>query len=322
MKIHCVEKMFKIGIVGAGIIAKSHAEAIRRNQECTVVAVADIAVEKASEIAAPFDAAVYTDYHELCKKSDLDAVIINLPHFLHCEATCFFLENKVNVYVEKPMAMNVEECDKMIAVAKENNVFLGVGHVQQYTEAHRCLKKMIQSEELGKLLRVTEVRNANYFAGRPAWFLDKERSGGGIVMNLGAHTLDKLYYLTDSTLEDVCSIYTNKVNDYSIEEGAQILGRLSCGASVVCSYTGTTGGTTYETMFYFEKGVARVIASEKLSVYRNDQWEELVNSGGNMFDKGIQALVKALKGEKSDITTAEHARAVIQGIMKVYQNRL
>lgn len=314
--------MIKIGIVGAGIIAKAHADAIQKNEECTVVAVADIVKERAQEIAESFGAMTFTDYHDMCRMCDMDVVIINLPHYLHCEAACFFLENKVNVFVEKPMAMNVEECDKMIETAKSNRVKIAVGHVQQYTDAHRNLKEIIKSEELGKLLRVTEVRNINYFNNRPAWFLNKELSGGGIVMNYGAHTLDKLYYLTDSTLEDVCSIYGNSMNQCSIEEGAQILGRLSCGTSISLSYTGSEGPYHYETMFYFEKGVAKVIGSRILSLYRDGKWCDIEDGGATMPDRAIEALVNFLKGREHDITTSEHGRAVIEGINKIYKNTL
>ncbi len=317
--------MIKIGIVGASGFAKTHAESIAKNPNCTITGVSSRTEAHAKEFAEPFGAKYCTDYHDLCKIADIDVVILNLPHYMHCDVACYFLENKVNVFVEKPMAMNVEECDKMIATAKANGVSLTVGHVQQYTDAHRILKDMIKNEEMGKLLRVTEVRDVFYFSEkRSGWFLDKNLSGGGIIMNFGSHTLDKLYYLTDSTLEDVVSICTNNFNDRNVEEGGQILGRLSNGVSVALSYTGSQVPSHYQTMFYFEKGVAKVLYSTELYVYKyaEGEWKQLTDDTYDLHDKAINALVDHLEGLESDITTAEHGRAVVEGVQKIYNNTL
>lgn len=311
--------MFKFGIVGAGIIAKAHLEGINKHSECELVAVADIVKEKAEEIAANTDAAVFTDYHDMCN-IDLDVVIINLPHYLHCEATCFFLKNGVNVFVEKPMAMNVEECDEMIKTANENNVLLAIGHVQQYTKAHRYLKNIIKTQELGRLLRITETRNIDYFGNRPAWFLDKKLSGGGIVMNYGAHTLDKVLYLTDSEISEVCSVVSNNINNANIEEGAQILVKLKNGVSASFSYTGSKVPYIYEMYCYFEKGIIKVTHSVNLFVYDNGDWKQIIEPDTKMHDEAIVELVKALKGEASEVTTPLHGRAVIDGVTRIYNS--
>ncbi len=317
--------MIRIGLVGAGKMAYGHVSAIRKNPDCELVAVADIVKENALAVVKDGDVAIFTDYHDMCKECELDAVIINLPHFLHCEATCFFLENGVNVFVEKPMAMNVEECDKMMQTARENNVVLAVGHVQQYASAHKYLKEIIKSKKYGDLLRITETRNGKYFENRSAWFLDKKTAGGGIVMNLGAHTLDKVMYVTDSKLEAACAVCKNTVNDYSIEEGAQVLAKFSCGASAVFSYTGVTNASLYETYYYFENAVIKVVGG--LTLYEFDdeknEWIETIKSPGNVLHEGaIEEFVKALKGEPSEVTTPEFGRDVIEGLTMIYNSQL
>lgn len=317
--------MCKIGIVGAGIIAKSHADGIKKHDECTIVAVADIVKESAEKIAEPFGAKVFTDYHEMCESCEMDAVIINLPHYLHCEATCFFLEHKVHVLIEKPMAMNAKECDKMIETAEKNGVTVVVGHVQQYTTAHKYLKNIIDTNEYGKLLRVTESRNINYFFKRPAWFVDKKLSGGGIVMNYGAHSLDKLFYLTGSTVEKAVSVCRNTLNDCTIEEGAQALVKLKNGVSATLSYTGSEIPAEYETMYYFEKARIRVTSSHNLYMWEDGEWKLKIDDSSNptiMHDSAIDAFIKHLKGEPSEITTAQHGKAVMEGIEMIYNNSL
>ena len=317
--------MIRIGLVGAGKMAFPHVRAIQNHEDCELVAVADIVEENALAVTKGTDVAIFKDYHDMCKECELDAVIINLPHFLHCEATCFFLENGVNVLVEKPMAINVEECDKMIAAARENNVMLAVGHVQQYASPHKYLKEIIKSKKYGELLRVTETRNANYFVNRSAWFLDKKLAGGGILMNLGAHTLDKVMYVTDSKLEAACAVCKNTVNDYTIEEGAQVLAKFSCGASAVFSFTGTTGPSLYETYYCFEKSIVKVVAGIVLFEFdeeKND-WVEIARDDSNRLHEGaIEEFVKLLKGEPSEVTTPEFGRDVIEGLTMIYNSQL
>ena len=314
--------MIKVGIIGAGIIVKAHLEAIEKHGECEVTAIADIVEERAKQYAESYNARYFTDYHDMCKECELDVVIINLPHYLHCEASCFFLNNGVNVFVEKPMAVSVEECDEMIEAAEKNNLLLAIGHVQQYTDAHQRLKNIIKEEKYGKLLRITEVRNVDYFTNRPAWFLDKKLSGGGIVMNYCAHTLDKVLYLTDSVVDEACSVCTNNINDCTIEEGAQVLARLSNGVSAVFSYTGSCGPYFYENFYYFEHGVVKVTNSSNLFEFADGEWKQTVENEGEMHNRAIVELVKALKGEKSMVTTAQHGRNVIEGITKIYNSSL
>lgn len=73
--------MIKIGIVGAGIIGIEHKKAIMKNSDCTIAAICDLDIEKAKSLSEGTDAAIYTDYKEMCKNESLDAVILNLPHF-------------------------------------------------------------------------------------------------------------------------------------------------------------------------------------------------------------------------------------------------
>lgn len=314
--------MKKIGIVGAGIIGKTHARAIEACDKFTLAAVADIVRERAEELAAPYGAAVFEDYHKMAEECALDVVVINLPHYLHCEASCYFLEKGIGVLVEKPMAMNTEECDRMIAAAEMSGAALVVGHVQQYSKAHEYLKETIKNERLGKLLRVFETRNRDYFSNRPLWFLKKNQSGGGIVMNYGAHSLDKLLYLTDSTIEGVSAVCTNRVNEHDIEEGAQILLRLSSGVSAVLSYTGSHVPTQYETMFWFEKGVVKVNNSTDLYELVDGEWKKIIEDDGRMHYRPIEELAKVLDGKPSMATSAARGREIVKALEMIYNSAL
>ena len=77
--------MYKIGVIGTGIIGHTHLRTISQSDECEIAAVVDVNPEKAESAAKEYGVPFYTDYKEI--KESIDAVIINLPHFLHCEVS-------------------------------------------------------------------------------------------------------------------------------------------------------------------------------------------------------------------------------------------
>ena len=312
--------MFKIGLVGAGIIGKSYSDIILKNTDCEIAAVCDTALERAEEIAAFHNAKSFSDYKEMVEQTQLDAVILNLPHFLHCEAAVYFLQRNINVLLEKPMAMNVEECDRIIEAEKASSAKLAVGHLQRYFPAYREVKKILESKIYGNLSMITEVRNVNYLPNRPKWFLDKNLSGGGIVMNFGAHTLDKIMYVTDDSVQQAYANLSNPISEDNIEINAQILMKLRSGVSVNVTFCGCPGVGSYETVFYFEKGVVRVGGGVMLSVSEDGEFLPAVNKGSEALALQMDDFIKFLKDEKSDIVTSEYAREVIRVLEEILKD--
>ena len=314
--------MKRIGIVGAGIIGVSHKNAIMKNSNCCLVAVCDVVIEKARNLVEGTTIPVYTDYKEMAQNVELDAVILNLPHFLHKEVTIYFLERKIAVLVEKPMANTVKECDDMISAAQENNTLLAVGHVQRYFEAYRTLHNMIATEELGKLCLVTESRNIYYFAeNRPKWFLDKAKAGGGITMNYGAHSLDKILYTTGAVIEKVSANGNNFMNNADVEAAAQILLKLSSGVSVSLSYSGGYSPYLEEIIFYFTEGVAKVCGNRELWISRKGMEFKRVDLDYTVvaIEKQLDEFIKLLDDEESEIVTPQYGREIIRVLENAYK---
>lgn len=310
--------MIKLGIVGAGNIGKSHSLAISQNPDCCLVAVCDTVIERAEEIAICHQAKSFTDYKDMCASVEMDAVIINLPHFLHHEVTVYFLEHGVNVLVEKPMAMTAAECDSMIATAKKNGVKLAVGHVQRYFAAYGEVKKLVENGRYGKLCMITDVRNTNYLQNRPKWFLTKNQSGGGIVMNFGAHSLDKIMYVCGQQVETAHAILRNPLSDDDVEINAQLLLQLTGDISATISFCGCPGVYAHETVFYFENGVAKVTAGgNKLLVSENGTFVTAYEGRSTLLADQLCEFVKFLRGEDNMMVTAEYGREIIRALEKV-----
>ncbi len=310
--------MFKLGIVGTGLIAGGHAKAIAAMEgECTLAAVADIDGEKAKGFGERFGAPHFTDYREMADTVELDAVILNLPHFLHRDVTVYFLERGINVLVEKPMANTVEECDEMIAAAKKSGAKLAVGHVQRYYESVKRVKEIIETERFGKLCMIREVRNTDYAnERRPKWFLSKKLAGGGIAMNFGAHSLDRLFYATGLSVEKVHSVTSNPVTGDDVDVCTQIFLELSGGVSQTITLCGSHVPNEFETAYYFTDGAVKIINACELVVYENGEW---VNYGGRdelMLDQ-LGEFVKLLKDEPNEMSTPEYSREIVRVIEEI-----
>lgn len=312
--------MFKIGIVGAGAIGRSHKRAIAANDKCELTAICDINEENAKIVAEDTDARIYSDYKDMAEKEEMDVVIVNLPHFLHKDVTIYFLERGVNVLVEKPMANTEDECKAMVAAAEKSGAALMIGHVQKYHGCYRVLKQMIEEGRLGKLCSITEERNQDYFPNRPAWFLDKAQSGGGIITNFGAHTLDKVMYTTGLHIEDIVAMGNNFITDHDVAASVQMLVKFSDGVSGAFTYCGTHIKGRYETNFYFTDAVAQIRDGWQLWISENKgDFVRMDNDGDhypNLIARQLDELVKCLSGEESEIVLPDYSIEIVSAMEK------
>jgi predicted dehydrogenase len=153
-----------------------------------VTAAADarkVAREKFSE---DFGGAAYESVEELCRSAHVDALYIATPHDLHARHTIAAAENRKHVIVEKPMALTIDECDRMNAAAEKYGVKLLCGHTHSLDPAIRKMREIIRSGELGRV-RMIHTWNYNDFMVRPYTNRDLEASRG-VVLNQGPHQID------------------------------------------------------------------------------------------------------------------------------------
>lgn len=312
--------MINIAVIGTGIIGIDHINAISQVDGCRLCALCDINEDMVKKLSTKHNVPYFTDYRLIPENVDVDAVIINLPHFLHCEATVFFLENGINVLVEKPMANTVAECDKMIEAAEQNNVKLAVGHVQRFFNHNRKIFELASSGKLGRFCMYTETRCVDYFASwRPKWFLDKQKAGGGISMNFGAHAMDKLFYLLGPQEVKTSGTLANFKNDETIEAHAQFIASFNDGSSASITLNGY-GFVPATAEYFFTNGSIRMFEDGIFAYQTDGQWIEIEkeSKSKNHMVFQIQEFCKFLNGEPSETPDGKYGRAVIAAIEQLY----
>ncbi len=309
----------KIAVVGAGSIGAKHIQAISENKACSLSGIADIAEERARTLAQANHTNWYSDYKEMYETEKPDAVIVNLPHGLHCEAAEYFLNKNVHVLMEKPMANSLAECDRMIEAERKSKAKLAIGHVQRYFEAHRYLRERVLDSSYGDLRMISEVRNTDYFTStRPRWFLDKKAAGGGIMMNLGAHSIDKLLYIVGGDIASVHALVSEKRENGSIEGQVQMLIGLRDGISASIMLNGYSHNF-YEQYFYFDKATIKVVNTRELFVDIGSGYVKVPIGEMDMLGQQLTEFIAYIQGKESEVVTPQYARKVIEVIEEVYR---
>lgn len=188
----------KIGIIGSGGIAQScHMPAYASIPErCEMFAVADVNLDTAKAAAEKFAVPhVFTDYRELLALDEIDAVSVATPNAFHMQPTVDALRAGKHVLCEKPMAMNADECRAMIRAQRESGKILQIALQWRFSGIAQFMKKYIDAGEMGSIYyaRAQALRRR----GVPGWgvFIDKEKQGGGPLIDIGVHVLDFTLYL-------------------------------------------------------------------------------------------------------------------------------
>ena len=145
------QKQIRVGLVGAGYIAQWHADAIRATEGVEVSAVCDVSREAAQSLAEGLNAKSFTSLEELIDANVCDAVHILTPPQLHHDLAVASLDGGLHVMVEKPFALNSEQCVRMNEAAKAANRILAVGHNFLGVPSYSRLKKLVAEGALGQI---------------------------------------------------------------------------------------------------------------------------------------------------------------------------
>ncbi|MBP7559741.1 MAG: Gfo/Idh/MocA family oxidoreductase [Armatimonadetes bacterium] len=195
----------RAAVIGTGM-GRYHMEAYARNPKVDLVAVCDLNGPEAQEFATKFGAErVFTDWREMYEL-DLDLVSIAVPNNLHAEMTVAALERGFHVLCEKPMATKLEDARRMVETAERVGKRLMIHMSLRYQGAHQHLKSLVAKGDLGDIYlgeaRMIRRRGTPLLdfppggsMGRGPWFVIKEESGGGAVMDIGVHTFDLVWWL-------------------------------------------------------------------------------------------------------------------------------
>jgi phthalate 4,5-cis-dihydrodiol dehydrogenase len=193
----------KIGVAGLGRAFSLMAPAFVLDPRVEIVAGADPRPEARSKFEAQFGAKAFDSVEKLAAQADVDVVYVATPHQLHAAHARLAAAHKKHVLVEKPMALSLEECEAMIAAARDGGVQLIVGHSHSFDAPILHARKLLDSGRFGKV-RMIHALNYTDFLYRPRRPEELDtRRGGGVVFNQAAHQVDIVRLLAASPVSSV-----------------------------------------------------------------------------------------------------------------------
>ena len=257
----------KVGVVGVGHLGKEHARIYRNLPECNLVGIADLDPAKEDK-ARELGTAYYKDFRDLLGK--IDAVSIATPTSTHYAIAKEFLETGIHTLIEKPMTLKLEEADELLALSRQKNCALQVGHIERHNPAYK------RAEEIAKDIRFLEIHRLGPFTGRI--------NDCGVVLDLMIHDLDIVLGLIKSEVLSFDAVGVNVLTPF--EDIANI--RLKFKNGTIANITASR--------LTFEK-------QRKIRIFQEDAYISL--DYGNQTGKIIRKVGNEISQEEVTIEKAE-----------------
>ena len=298
------QKKLKVAMIGCGSISVRHLKAMELIPEVELYALCDNAdddrVQKRHE---EFGGEVLVkDYRELLDDPNVDMAIVTTSDNSHCEITEAFLRAGKDVLLEKPMALQVDECIRMIRAEKESGSRLMVGQVARYNDCIIKAKEVVDAGRIGELVYV-ESEYAHCYEvhrGYKDWRVSPEREG---VIGGGCHAIDLLRFFAGNP-EEVHAFSNHKIlTEWPVEDSTiaifkfpnDVLGKVFCSI-------GAKRRHVMRTTLFGTKGTLEIVSnSPRLTLYESDE-----NGEGYRDEKYIEVTPKGhnMEGEIRDFVDA------------------
>ncbi|MEG2456835.1 MAG: Gfo/Idh/MocA family oxidoreductase, partial [Clostridia bacterium] len=333
----------KYALIGCGRISTNHINAAIANG-LEIVAICDIVAENMETLLAKHDLQNnksikrYTDYKTLVQENSLSLISIATESGVHAEIALYCIERGINVIIEKPMAMNMEDARKIVSLSKEKNVKVSACHQNRFNIAVQEMRKALDEGRFGKLshgsINVRWNRNKDYYDQanwRGTWGHD-----GGALMNQCIHGIDLLRWMMGNEIDEVYGATKRQFHDYlECEDIGMAVIRFANGA------IGTVEGTTNvfpknleETLYLFgQNGTVKLggkstnaidvweFADEKTQDSDNKNlFEKTSNVYGNGHTSLFTDVIDAIKCDRTPYVSAEDGARALELVLAIYKS--
>lgn len=323
-------------IVGCGFIAKKHAQAIKNIEDAQLVAVCDRVLGLMEPYVEEYGATPYTDIEEMLKNESIDVVNICTPSGSHAFLAELAAKYGKHIIVEKPIAMTLEETDRIIIAAKEHDVKLAVVHPNRFRPVAMKLKEILNQNLLGNISHALCVVNWNrgqaYYDQAP-WRGTKEHDGG-VLMNQAIHNLDLLLWYMGEPVE-VFSMEATRLRDIEAEDVSTGIVRFESGALATVQASTTVYPKNYEESItvFGEKGTVKIggpnalnfehLAIEGIDEETSERWINDIKAnpwGTPGHEQIIRDMLLAIKENRQPAVTGEDGRNALSLVLSFYES--
>ena len=314
----------KVAVLGCGFISEIHVTSYQRFvPDAEVVAVYSHNLDKAKAYAEKMGVpAYYDDVDKLLAECECDIVDICLPNFLHHGACVKAAKAGKHVIVEKPLCLSIQEADEMIAACKENGKLLMYAEELCFAPKYERVRAIVESGAVGDLYMLKQAEK--HSGPHSRWFYESDKSGGGVMMDMGCHAIAwfmKVYHDTDAEDHSVTQVEF----DY---KGKTVLGIgedswVKHGGMQDCIEIYGEKGVCYSDLFQGNSSQRYSLegydyASEKAGAttgWTFPIFEEAFNQG---YPQELAHFVDCVRNGKKPVSDGEFGKAVMEIIHAAY----
>lgn len=213
-------KKVNVGVIGVGAMGHNHARVYYRLDKANLLGVSDVSQATLSQVCKKYDAEGYTNYEELLKNPEIEAVSVCVPTTHHYNVVMKAIEYGKDVLVEKPIAFTLKEAEGMIQAAKDKGIKLSTGHVERFNPAIAKAKELIEMDVIGDVVSASAKRVGPF----PPRIKDV-----GVAIDLAIHDLDVMYYLFDDDVTQVFATMGSILEKCEYEDHAEIMTKFENG---------------------------------------------------------------------------------------------
>ena len=314
------------GVVGCGSIASKVIPAIIEAENSRLIAVMSRSMDKARRFAEKYGASrYYDDLSLLLRDGDVDAVYISTPTFLHASQTIMAAEAGKHVLCEKPMAMNLDECLRMVDACRRNGVKLMIGHHMRFKPDNRMIREIIEHGRIGRVTHIRAQHSTWYKPEPTAWRMIPKLGGGGSLMDLGVHCIDLLRFLLGSEVREVAAFTYSSAFNYPVEDTAVVMMKFESGA---CGIVNSCFNAKYSEKILEVYGTEGTILSRGtigprtgvVSVYIDGR-EEIYEFGEfNPYVAEIEHFADCIMRDEEPIISGEKCLGTMKAVFSAYES--
>lgn len=296
--------MIRVGIVGCGSIAKTHAWVLKQMADVELVGFADTIIQRAVNFSKTYtdqNAAVFHSLTEMLQEAGLNVLHICTPHYLHVPMAVEAMNSGVSVFSEKPPAIDMEQFAQLSQVSKNDEVKLGFCFQNRYNKEIAKTDEILSSGRLGNVIGsrafVTWRRDEDYYISD--WKGKIVTEGGGALINQSIHTLDlMLRYLGEPTSVQATVINHHLPSVIEVEDTVEAWMTFAGGARA-CFYATTAYATDAPVIFELQCERGSITLVDKSVTVRESgcepqcySFEETVGVGKSYWGNGHLACIK------------------------------
>ncbi|MBL0702188.1 MAG: Gfo/Idh/MocA family oxidoreductase [Desulfosarcina sp.] len=299
-------KKLRVGVVGVGYLGKFHTEKYANMENVDLVGVVDLDKSKAEKIAAQFNTLSFSHQKDLINKIDAASIVASTPE--HYTVARDFLENGIDVMIEKPITTSIEDAEKLIALAKEKKLIIQVGHLERFNPAVVALRNIIK-----KPMFIESHRLALY---------NERGIDVSVVLDLMIHDIDLISNFVKSELKSVHASGVPVIADHVDIANARLEFKNGCVANITASRISIKNERkirlfqkdAYISVDFsnYQITIIRKTGANKKALIPGMEIENISFQQGDALNDELISFVKAVRNRTSPEVTGEMGRDALK----------